>query len=75
MASLMKWLILGWSMVVVLLWAFLSFRQWQGDQVLFGNREDLWGFMGIVFLTWIIPIAIFAFFAYLAKETKASKGQ
>ncbi|MBM4331593.1 MAG: hypothetical protein FJ117_10285 [Deltaproteobacteria bacterium] len=73
MASLMKWLIMGWSMVVVLLWAFLSFRQWQSDQALFGNREDLVGFMGIVFLTWIVPIAIFAFFAFLDRGTKKNR--
>lgn len=73
MASLMKWLIMGWSMVVVLLWTFLSFRQWQSDQALFGNREDLVGFMGIVFLTWIVPIAIFAFFAFLDRGTKKNR--
>ncbi len=70
MASLMKWLIVGWSLVVVLLWAFLSFKQWQGEQALFGTREDVWGFMGTVFLTWIIPIAICAFFAFLAAHTQ-----
>ncbi len=70
MASFLKWLILGWSMVVVLLWAFLSFRQWQSDQALFDSREDLFGFMGIVFLTWIIPIGIFAFFSFLARSSK-----
>ena len=71
MASLMKWLVLGWSMVVVLLWAFLSFRQWRSDQALFPTAEDLWGFMGIVFFTWIVPIAVFAFFAFLARSSKS----
>ena len=70
MASFIKWLALGWSLVVVVLWALLSFRQWVGDQPLFYSREDAWGFMGIVFLTWIIPIAIFAFFDYLAYSSK-----
>ena len=70
MASFMKWLILGWSLVVVLLWAFLSLRQVQSDQPLFPSIEDLWGFMGVVFLTWIIPVAVFAFFAYLARSSK-----
>ena len=70
MASLMKWLIVGWSLVVVLLWAFLSFRQWHGEQALFGSREDVLGFMGTVFLTWIIPIAICAFFAFLAAHAQ-----
>ena len=70
MASFMKWLILGWSMVVVLLWAFLSFRQGQLDQPLFPGREDLIGFMGVVFLTWFIPVAVFAFFAFLARSSK-----
>ncbi len=71
MACFMKWLVLGWSMVVVLLWAFLSFRQWLSDQALFPTVEDLWGFMGVVFLTWIIPIAVFAFFAFLARSSKS----
>jgi len=71
MASFMKWLILGWSLVVVLLWAFLSFRQLLTDQALFPSREDLWGFMGVVFLSWIIPIAVFAFFAFLARSSKS----
>ena len=71
MASFMKWLILGWSMVVILLWVFLSLRQSQSDQALFVNREDVFGFMGVVFLTWIIPIGIFAFFAYLARSSKS----
>jgi len=70
MASFMKWLILGWSLVVVLLWAFLSFRQWQAEQTLFGSREDLFGFMGVVFLTWIAPVMVFAFFAFLARLKK-----
>ncbi len=70
MSSLMKWLILGWSLVVVLLWAFLSFRQVLTDQALFPEREDLWGFMGVVFITWIVPIIAFAFFAYLARSSK-----
>lgn len=70
MASFMKWLILGWSGVVVLLWAFLSFRQWRSDLVLFDSREDLFGFMAIVFLTWIAPIAVFAFFAFLGRSSK-----
>jgi hypothetical protein len=65
MSSLMKWLILGWSLVVVLLWAFLSFKQRFGEEALFGAREDVLGFMTMVFLTWIIPIAVFAFFAFL----------
>jgi hypothetical protein len=71
MASFMKWLILGWSLVVVLLWAFLSFRQWLGGQALFPRSEDLWGFMGVVFLCWIVPIAVFAFFAFLARSSKS----
>lgn len=71
MASFMKWLILGWSLVVVLLWAFLSFRQWLTNQALFPSSEDLWGFMGVVFLTWIIPVAVFAFFAFLARSSKS----
>jgi hypothetical protein len=44
-----------------------------GDQPLFYSREDVWGFMGIVFLTWIIPIAIFAFFGYLAYSSKSKQ--
>jgi hypothetical protein len=75
MAAFMKWLVLGWSLVVAVLWAFLSFRQWVGDQPLFFSREDVWGFMGIVFLTWIIPIAIFAFFGYLAYSSKPKQGK
>jgi hypothetical protein len=67
MYLLLKWLILGWSLVVVLLWGFLSFRQWQGGEVLFAGRDDLLGFMALVFLTWFVPIAVFAFFAFLAK--------
>jgi hypothetical protein len=70
MASFMKWLIVGWSMVVVFLWAFLSFRQWQSDRALFAAQEDLAGFMGVLFLTWIVPIAVFAFFAFLARSSK-----
>jgi hypothetical protein len=73
MAVFMKWLVLGWSLVVVVLWAFLSFRQWVGDQPLFYSREDVSGFMGIVFLTWIIPIAFFAFFGYLAYSSKSKQ--
>jgi len=73
MASLMKWLILGWSLVVVLLWAFLAFRQRYSDQSIFYTYEDVWGFMGVVFLTWIIPIATFAFFVFLAQSSKSKK--
>jgi hypothetical protein len=73
MAAFMKWLVLGWSMVVFLLWAFLSFRQWVGDQPLFADRENVWGFMGVVFLTWIIPVALFAFFGYLAHSSKSKQ--
>ena len=71
MAFFLKWLILGWSLVVVLLWTFLALRQWQSQEVLFAAREDLLGFMGIVFLSWIIPVAIFAFFAFLAHSSKS----
>jgi len=71
MPSFMKWLILGWSGVVVLLWSFLSFRQWQSDLALFQGREDLVGFMAVVFLTWIAPIAVFAFFAFLSRSSKS----
>ena len=67
MYLLLKWLILGWSLVVVLLWGFLSFRQWQSGEALFAAGEDLLGFMALVFLTWLAPIAVFAFFAFLAK--------
>jgi hypothetical protein len=67
---LMKWLILGWSLVVVLLWGFLSFRQWQTGEALFAAREDLIGFAAVVFLTWLIPIAVFAFFAFLSTPKK-----
>ncbi len=70
MALLMKWLIVGWSLVVVLLWAFLSFKQRLGEEPLFGTREDVLGFMSMVFLTWIIPIAVFAFFVFLAAHTQ-----
>lgn len=70
MPSFMKWLILGWSGVVVLLWAFLSIRQWASNLILFESREDLLGFMGVVFLTWIVPISVFAFFAFLAQSSK-----
>ena len=70
MYLLLKWLILGWSLVVVLLWGFLSFRQWQSGEVLFASQEDLMGFMILVFLTWFVPIAIFAFFAFLARPKK-----
>jgi len=71
MASFVKWLILGWSLVVVGLWGFLSFRQWLTGQALFSSSEDLWGFMVVVFLSWIIPIAVFAFFAFLARSSKS----
>jgi hypothetical protein len=67
MYFLLKWLILGWSLVVVLLWGFLSFRQWQSGEALFASHDDLIGFMAMVFLTWFVPIAVFAFFAFLAK--------
>ena len=70
MYFLLKWLILGWSLVVVLLWGFLSFRQWHSGEALFPGREDLIGFMAMVFLTWLVPIAVFAFFAFLAKPKK-----
>ena len=70
MYFLLKWLILGWSLVVVLLWGFLSFRQWQSGEALFSSGEDLIGFMALVLLTWLIPIAVFAFFAFLAKSKK-----
>ena len=73
MASLMKRLILGWSLVVVLLWAFLAFRQRFSEQAIFYTYEDVWGFMGVVFLTWLIPIAVFAFFAFLAHSSKSKK--
>lgn len=73
MPSLMKWLILGWSLVVVLLWAFLAFRQRYSDQAIFYTHEDVWGFMGVVFLTWIIPVATFAFFAFLAHSSRTKK--
>ena len=68
--SLMKWLILGWSLVIVLLWGFLSLRQWQTGEALFPSRDDLMGFMAMVFLTWLIPVAVFAFFAFLARSKK-----
>ena len=55
---------------MVLLWGFLSFRQWQTGEALFPGREDLVGFMAMVFLTWFIPIAVFAFFAFLARPRK-----
>jgi hypothetical protein len=71
MYLLVKWLILGWSLVVVLLWAFLSFRQWQTGEALFPAPEDLVGFMALVFLTWLVPIAVFAFFAFLARPKKS----
>jgi hypothetical protein len=70
MHLLLKWLILGWSLVVVLLWGFLSFRQWQSGEALFASGEDLFGFMALVFLTWLVPVAVFAFFAFLAKPKK-----
>jgi hypothetical protein len=70
MFLLLKWLILGWSLVVVLLWGFLSFRQWQTGEALFAGREELIGFMAMVFLTWLVPIAVFAFFALLARPGK-----
>ncbi len=70
MPSFLRWLILGWSGVVVFLWAFLSFRQWQSNLVLFESREDLLGFLGVVFLTWIVPVAVFAFSAFLAQSAK-----
>ncbi|HXZ35795.1 MAG TPA: hypothetical protein VEL68_07245 [Thermodesulfobacteriota bacterium] len=73
MASLMKWLILGWSLVVVLMWAFLAFRQRFSEQAIFYTSEDVWGFMGVVFLTWLIPIAVFAFFAFLTHSSKSKK--
>jgi hypothetical protein len=73
MAPLMKWLILGWSLVVVLLWSFLAFRQRYSDQSIFYTYEDVWGFMGVVFLTWIIPVATFAFFALLARSSRTKK--
>jgi len=67
MYFLLKWLILGWSLVVVLLWGFLSFRQWQSGEALFDSHDGLIGFMAMVFLTWFVPIAVLAFFAFLAK--------
>lgn len=67
---LLKWLVVGWSLVVVLLWGFLSFRQWQSGEALFAGQEDLMGFMVLVFLTWLIPVAVFAFFAFLARPKK-----
>ncbi len=70
MFFLLKWLILGWSLVVVLLWAFLSFRQWQTGEALFAGGEDLIGFMAMVFLTWLVPIAVLAFFAFLARPKR-----
>jgi hypothetical protein len=70
MALLAKWLILGWSLVVVLLWGFLSFRQWQTGEALFAGSEDLIGFMAMVFLTWFVPVAVLAFFAFLAGAVK-----
>jgi len=71
MYFLLKWLILGWSLVVVLLWGFLSFRQWQSGEALFASQEDLMGFMILVFLTWLIPVVVFAFFAFLARTKKS----
>ncbi len=68
---LLKWLVVGWSLVIVLLWGFLSFRQWQSGDALFASQEDLMGFMALVFLTWFIPVAVFAFFAFLAKPKKS----
>ena len=70
MYLLLKWLILGWSLVVVLLWGFLSFRQWQTGEVLFAGGEDLVGFMALVFLTWLVPVSVFSFFAILARPRK-----
>ena len=70
MYFLLKCLILGWSLVVVLLWGFLSFRQWQSGEALFSSGDDLIGFMALVFLTWLVPIAVFAFFAFLARPRK-----
>jgi putative exporter of polyketide antibiotics len=70
MYLLLKWLILGWSLVVVLLWGFLSFRQWQSGEALFPGSDDLIGFMAMVFLTWLVPIAVFAFFMFLGKPKK-----
>jgi len=67
---LLKWLVVGWSLVVALLWSFLSFRQWQSGEALFASREDLMGFMFLVFLTWLVPIAVFSFFAFLARTKK-----
>ena len=75
MTSFLKWLIVGWSIVVVLLWSFLSFRQWQSGELLFPTQEDLFGFMGIVFLTWIAPISVFAFFAFLGRMKKTGDRQ
>lgn len=75
MASLMKWLILGWSLVVVLLWAFLAFRQRFSEQAIFYTFEDVWGFRRAVFLTWLIPIVAFAFFSFLAESSKSGKGE
>lgn len=72
MASFMKWLIVGWSLVTVLLWSFLSFRQLMTGQALFPSSDDLWGFMGIVFLSWIIPVAVFGLFAFFARSSKSS---
>ncbi len=72
MASFMKWLIVGWSFVIVLLWAFLSFRQLITGQALFPSSDDLWGFMGIVFLSWIIPVVVFGLFAFFARSSKSS---
>ena len=70
MFFLLKWLILAWSLVVVALWGFLSFRQWQTGEALFAEGEDLIGFMALVFLTWLVPIAVFSFFAILARPKK-----
>ncbi len=69
----MNWLIPGWSMVVVLLLAFLGFRQRYSEQAFLSSYEDVWGLMGAVFHTPIVPIAAFAFFAFLAHSSKSKR--
>ncbi len=72
MASYLKWLIVGWSLVIVLLWSFLSFRQLMTGQALFPSSDDLWGFMGIVFLSGIVPVAVFGLVAVFARSSNSN---
>jgi hypothetical protein len=50
----------------------VSFLSSMADrEALFPSQDDLMGLMAMVFLTWLIPVAVFAFFTILARPKKA----